>query len=444
MTLGTKSTAALAGGVVATLLLGTKPAMGQIPLLKDPGGWQLTTDGRVNTFISVASGTGLPDQPDFIGAGTSDTQDATNGLHSTRVRGGFIPNILGFTLQKEISPNFKVSTRVALWMNIGGSRTKNISALVDPRELYGKVEGNWGSVLAGSALALFGRGGILLDAQIAHNYGLGYPCSIKDASGGACGMVAFGAPFPGFEPGLVYATPTVGGFQVSVGVYDPATIGNATLNRAPLPRIEGELKFDFKDRFRVFTSGFWQVLEGTVSALDPATGMTYLKNLHTDAWGGQAGAMATFGPVMLGGAAFQGAGFSPITYVDEHQIAADSTGVLRKSRGAFGLLALLINAANMKVAGGMGVLQIDKNQNDTGAIGPAGEAANPRVLRQNLGTTVGVYQTTGPVHFALEYFRAQHTWYDRGIPNAADPTLIDVVTPKQVVNFVNAGMTIAW
>ena len=57
---------------------------------------------------------------------------------------------------------------------------------------------------------------------------------------------------------------------------------------------------------------------------------------------------------------------------------------------------------------------------------------------------MGLYQTTGPVHFALEYFRAQHTWYDRGVANANDPTMASLETPKQVVHFINAGMTIAW
>jgi hypothetical protein len=57
---------------------------------------------------------------------------------------------------------------------------------------------------------------------------------------------------------------------------------------------------------------------------------------------------------------------------------------------------------------------------------------------------VGLYQTTEPVHFALEYFRAEHTWYDRGVASASNPSTILALTPTQVVNFVNAGMTVAW
>ena len=201
MNRGKNATSSVASVVVlAATLFTARSALAEVPLV-DHDGWRLSTDGRVNTFLSVAQGTGLPEgQVDNLGAGTTDTVTASGALHSTRIRNGFIMNILGFTGQKEVSPNFRVTTRVGLWMNITGTRTKNAPALVDPRELYGKIEGNWGSFLAGSHLSLFGRGGILVDADIAHDYGVGYPCSVRDVSGGGCGMIAFGAPFPGFEP----------------------------------------------------------------------------------------------------------------------------------------------------------------------------------------------------------------------------------------------------
>jgi hypothetical protein len=422
---------------LASLVLVAPPARAEIPLVQYDG-WRLSTDGRVNTFLSVGEGQALPaGQPEYPGGagGTADIATSAGDIHSSRIRNGFLMSILGFTGQKELSPNFKVTTRVGLWMNVTGSRTKNNVGQIDPRELYGKIEGHWGSLLGGSHLSLFGRGGILVDADIAHDYGLGYPCAIKDASGGACGMAGFGAPFPGFDPGFVYATPSLGGLQVSVGIYDPAIIENANLNRAPLPRVEGEVKFDLRQMLRVFVSGFWQTLEGT-----PAGGT---KNLSVNAWGGQAGGMVALGPILVGGAAFTGAGFAPINYLEEGVISADSEGVLRKASGGFGLGAVVIDALRLKVAGGAGVWQLEKSKNDPPEP-TATVATNPALIKQNLGITAGLYQTTGPVHFTLEYFRAQHTWFDRGVANPNNPAVVNVVTPKQVVNFINVGMTVVW
>jgi hypothetical protein len=429
------------GAVAALLLSAPRAARAEIPLVEQKDGWKLSTDGRINTFISAASGTGLPEEPDLLGAGTNDTKNANDDLQSVRIRNGFITSIFGATGQRKLSDDLNLTTRAALWLNITGSRTKNIPAQIDARELYGRFDGSWGSFLFGSDLALFGRGGILVDADIAHEYGLGYPCSIRDASGGACGMTVFGAPFPGFEPGLVYTTPNLAGLELSLGAYDPATIGNAQLNRAPLPRLEGELSYELDDTLRLFASGFWQVLEGTVNATPPAMGF---RDLHVDAWGAQAGAMVSLGLVMVGGAAFQGAGFSPVTYVDESQIAADSAGVLRDSSGGFALGAVSIDSVGLKLAGGAGVFMLDKNENDSGPLSDTGAANDPRLLKRNLGITVGLYQTSEPVHLALEYFRAQHVWYDRGVPNAIDPTMVDIETPKQVVHFINAGVTVVW
>jgi hypothetical protein len=442
MTRGTRRTLGLAGVSLASVIITVSPAAAEIPLGRY-GGWHLSTDGRVNAFLSVADGDPLPDQePAIAGAGTVDNTVSAGDLLSTRVRNGLLTSILGFTLFKEFGPDFKVTARVGLWMNISTSRHQNVPGFVDSRELYGKIEGRWGSVLAGSDSDL-SRGGILIDARIAHEYGLGYPCGIRDASGVGCGMVGFGAPFPWFNPGFIYSTPNLGGLHLSLGIYDPATIDNGRLDRTPLPRFESEVKFDFKELVHVFASGFWQVLEGTVQRTDPATGMQVASDLHTDAWGAQVGGMLSLGPFMLGGAAYEGTGYSPLAA--QSQLSADSAGVLRNSRGAFGLGAIVVDALSLKLAGGMGIWHLDKSQNDPGTMRADGTPTNPQLIRENLGMTVGIYQTAGPVHFAVEYFRAQHTWYPFGVQSATNPAVAaGVATPEQVLNFVNAGMTVVW
>ncbi len=358
----------MAGLALAAVLLGSSPATAEIPLAQYHG-WHLTTDGRVESLVSIVPAGGIEGSP-------------------------------------------------------SGSASPSAS------------------LLAGSDNDL-SRGGLLVDMKLAHEYGLGYPCSVRDASGSACGMAGFGAPFPWYNPGFIYSTPRLGGLQFSLGAYDPATIDDAQLDRTPLPRFEGEVKFDFKKVAHVFTSGFWQVVEGTVQETNAATGMQEEKDLHTDAWGAQAGGMVSFGSISVGGAAFAGTGYSPIAA--QSQLSADSSGVLRNSRGAFGLGSVLIAGPRLKIAGGLGVWHLDKNKDEAGFTSATGSPTNPQLIKENLGMTIGIYHTTEPVHFALEYFRAQHTWYDRGVASATDPTVtVGVITPQQIVNFVNAGMTVVW
>jgi hypothetical protein len=444
-------TSAMKWGVTTATLIAAfawqQRAFGEV-LIGERGGWKLTTDGRVNAFISVDRGNGIPEnQPDFVGTVTKDrTKDAAGNIRATRIRNGFLASILAFELSSQVSKNLKATARVGLWMNASSGRTKNNSGPMDPREIYGKLEGPWGSFLGGSHMALFGRGGILVDYHIAHNYSLGYPCQIEDASGGACGMSGFGAIFPGFEPGFVYTTPNLGGFELAVGAYDPATVGLGQLNRAPWPRAEAEASFAFRNLVRVFASAFWQPLEGTIPNPDQTMSMTRpLVDISATAQGVQGGMMVTLGPVMIGGAAFAGQGISPMMAVDENQASFwPDRGIPRKSRGGFGLGAITIESLHLKLAGGAGVFYLDKVPGDAEPFDPnTGLPGNPRLLKRNLGYTVGIYQSTGPVHFALEYFRAEHTLYEYGTVDQTSGAMY-LNQPRQAVNFVNAGFTVAW
>jgi hypothetical protein len=428
-----------ATAVVLAALTWQAPALCEVKLVESAG-WTVSTDGRVNAFISVARGTGIPDSQALQTAGAvdDDAKDSKEQLRATRIRNGFLASILGFNVNKQVLKDLKVTARAALWMNSSGGRTKNTPAGVDPRELYGKMEGSWGSFLGGSNLALFGRGGILVDAEIAHNYGMGYPCSIQDAGGGACGMAAFGAIFPAFEPGFVYTTPSLGGFELALGMYDPALVQNATLARAPLPRFEAEAAFSVEDLVKVFANGYWQKLEGS-----PILGDMGRKDITATAWGAQGGFMLNVGPVMAGGAGFMGQGIAPITHLEENELSFDKQGIPRKSRGAFGLAAIKFDAIHLKVAGGAGVFRLDKSEHDPEPVSVSG-AGNPSKIKQNVGITAGVYQTTGPLRFALEYFRAEHDLYEYGVADPNDATKITIKKPVQVVNFINAGFTVAW
>jgi hypothetical protein len=221
-------------------------------------------------------------------------------------------------------------------------------------------------------------------------------------------------------------------------MYDPGLVQNSQLARAPLPRLEAEATFSASDLVKVFASGYWQKLEGS-----PINGDMGRKDITATAWGGQGGLMLNLGPVMAGGAGFVGQGIAPITYIEENEVSFDKQGIPRKSRGAFGLAAVKFDAIHLKVAGGAGVFHLDKSPHDPEPVSAAG-AGNPSMLKQNFGITAGVYQTTGPLHFALEYFRAEHDLYEYGVADPNNPSLVTIKKPVQVVHFINAGFTIVW
>ena len=107
-----------------------------------------------------------------------------------RVRSGFVQNVLGFNLTKEVAPGYKLGGRFALWVGASNERKPVLGQqpAVEAREAYLRIDAPWGTIQAGRALGLFGRGGILMDAEIVHANGMGSPCSTRIILGGACGF----------------------------------------------------------------------------------------------------------------------------------------------------------------------------------------------------------------------------------------------------------------
>jgi hypothetical protein len=416
--------------ILALVSFRARQAAAEIDIAENHG-WTLTTDGRINTFFSFSKGNGQPEgAPLWEGIEDRPTarppgSDNPGDIQNTRIRSGFIMSVLGFNLKKQLTSNVTVTGRVGMWLLASATRSKADNPPADMREVYVKIDAPWGSVLAGRNLSLFGRGGILLDNDIEHGYGLGHPCSVRTVSGGACGHAGYGLLFPGFNPAIVYSTPEVMGLQVSGGVYDPSIITTYQYEGTPYPRFEGELTFKAPRYFHAFVDGYWQRLR-KVTTVDGVN-----VDQIVDARGISAGAGVTFGPVAVGLTGHTGQGMGLYTALEDHPIVADAQGVLRKFSGFLGLASLTLG--DTRIAGGGGVTKVQKTQFD-----PPGPVADNVLLKQQTGYSAGIYQTINKtVIVALEYFRAHFEWYD--LMKETGPT-----TPTQTVNFINAGVTLIW
>jgi Gram-negative porin len=413
-----KAAVILAAGFVVSCF--ARESMADVPLVTDAKGWSLTLDGRLNTFFSFASGQGLPPSiPNY--EGVYDYPSPGGTITKTRVRSGFVENVLGFTLKKQLTPNTLVTGRFGTWVGVAVSQSKADIPPLDARELYVKIDAPWGGVLAGRNLSLFGRGAIQLDYDVVHAYGLGSPCAIQVAQGGACGFAGYGILFPAYNAGVVYNTPLAGGFQLSVGAFDPSAVSTASYQRTPYPRFEGEASFEVPKYFKATASGQWQKIGQNNGPL------------IVDAAGGSFSAEVTLGPVQLGGAGFAGQGLGIYQAMEDSPIFSDSLGIIRHQQGFLGVASLTFGGT--KVGGGVGQTQLKKTPGE--GTGPINSQVTEFPAKQ-LGISLGVYQHIADTFvLALEYFRSDITWQDQ----VNTMTMVGVVTPSQHVNFVNAGIT---
>ena len=425
---------------LAAVALVHREAAAEFSLAKKDG-WELTLDGRLNAFVSFAQGDKTPEGVAEWTAGVFEpVAPNSEKIVVTRIRSGFVQNVLGFGLNKQVTPAYKLSGRFGLWAGVSNERKPVLGSqpAVEARELFIKLEAPWGTIEAGRNLGLFGRGGILTDAEIVHADGLGSPCSTRQILGGACGFAGHGVLFPGFNAGVLYSTPKLAGIQLTVGAYDPSVNSEKGYEVTPYPRAEAQLSFNWNNQLKVFAEGMWQRLINTAPLKDAAM-MTVIdtngkpKNQVADATGVAAGAMFSGGPVQVGGAFYTGTGVTLIVPIFNSPIFADNVGVLRKGQGFVGMASLKFGGT--KIAGGAGVSQLKLTPNDLTQT-PFSGLVPPK---QQLGISIGVYQRLfEQLTWAVEYFRGQYTWYE--YKDAAGA----VALPKQSINFVNTGLTLVF
>jgi hypothetical protein len=424
-----------AAAVALLVQLPARPARAEVKVAQSDR-WIVTLDGRINSFFSLARGAAIPkNEQNYTGLDEEATPDGH--IESARLRTGFIESVFGVELNNQLTRDVSLKVRFGMWILAASQRSWGDEPAMDAREAYFKLEGPFGSLTGGRAMSLFSRGNILIDYEIEHNYGLGHPCATKVVSGGACGHSGFGVLFPGFHSGLVYATPSLGGFQLSAGIYDPTQLAEGAYRRTPLPRVEGEASLAPSKHFRAFASFLWQPLSRNNMDTD-LMGNTTTTSQNVTAAGVAYGLLVSGGPLTAGISGYYGQGLGFYTPLEDNPINILSTGNLRKQSGYYGAASLTFG--DTRIAGGAGLSSLMHDPSDPPDTG------NVITPKQQAGFSAGLYEGAfnRTVFFAVEYFRAITTWFDRGQPDPTDPTLTDVVRPRQAVNFFNVGATVVW
>ena len=248
----------------------------------------------------IDNGSALPEWPNAAAAANPDDPGLVREM---RLRTGFTGNVLGFGIKKRISETTEVLGYSAVTVGIDSDERRKFSIVrPDWRESFLRITGPWGSFTAGRTLGLFSRGALEITYLYGYRYGLGFPGGITPAGQSTAGSVGFGVLASGFAAGFAYATPSLGGLVLHVGLYDPNNIvATKILERTRWPRAEYELIFQ-----RTFgVSGLVKLFQnGACQRVYDYDGTTR----SADIWGFGGGGRLEIGPVRIGLAGHYGKG----------------------------------------------------------------------------------------------------------------------------------------
>ena len=299
--------------------------------------------GSINAYY-------VNDNPDTAGPTTTVGGGiASVGADSSNaVRNGLLPGylLIDVTTKQaglDIGAHFGMYPGInsAVWgplgANSGGQPTALATAGIDFRQVYLTIGGGFGTVKMGRDIGLFGSEAILNDITL---LAAGPPGGNVAPGNTTLGRIGSGYIYTDFQPQITYTTPNFGGFQASVGVFQPLQSLTAPAQTNTAPGFQGKVTFDKtfdKVGLRLWASGVTQKhqtigagagglvsytgrgmdLGGKVSVGPFAAvanwytakglGTTVLNLLDTDARGNPRGSdgfyvqgLATFGKVSLG------------------------------------------------------------------------------------------------------------------------------------------------
>src|SRR5881296_4111239 len=199
--------------LVAVALLLPAAANAQLTMQMS-NGWSFSFAGNVNAFWVFS-------------------KVSNSGPSNSSVRIGLLPAFATFEAKgKEAGMNLGVHFGFAPQIQNAGTHDQ-FGAQIDMRQVYLTVGGQWGQILAGRELALFSRQNILNDMTL---FGVG-AVGIGGGQGGGTtlGRIGYGYLYPNFNAQVTYSTKGGTPAQISIGIFQPSTLGSGTYTFTSIP-----------------------------------------------------------------------------------------------------------------------------------------------------------------------------------------------------------------
>ena len=366
--------------LVAVALLWPAGASAQLTMQMS-NGWSFAFSGNVNAFWVFS-------------------KVNNSGPANSSVRTGLLPAFATFEAKgKEAGMNLAVHFGFAPQIQNAGVHDNfgngtQAGAQIDMRQVYLTVGGQWGQILAGRELGLFGRQAILNDMTL---FGVGAVGIGAGQSGGTTlGRIGYGYLYPNFDAQVTYSTRAGRPGQLSIGAFQPSVLlgdrnaagtctgggavpGTCVFVVTKIPRVEAEFTYNQKsgkNKYMFWAGGLWQSTSNAASAGQTASSV-----------GGTAGVRGDFADlsVIVTGYIGKGLGTTLLFSGGERAGTAATSTELRSSDGGYVQLGYTLNKKTT-IGASWGYSRL-KN---SGAAAPAGDG-NTAVRTNLYSFTGGVY-----------------------------------------------------
>jgi len=330
-------------------------------------GWSFTFAGNVNVFWV------------FTKQNTA-AGDASN----SSIRTGLLPTFATFEARgKEAGMNLGVHFGFAPQIQNAGVHDNfgngtQAGAQIDMRQVYLTIGFKDGSqILAGRELGLFGRQNIVQDMTL---FGVG-AVGIGGGQGGGttAGRIGYGYIYPNFNAQVTYSTKGGTPAQISIGIFQPSTLGSGTYTFTSIPRVEAEVTYNQKSgstKYMVWAGGLWQ------STKSAPTGGTSISS-----FGGTAGVKVDISDLTVVVSGYIGKGLGTGLMFSGNEVAGAGTGTeLRTSDGGYAQVMYHANKGKTSVGASWGFSRLKFNN----TAAPAGDGTN-RSLSNVYSYTGGIY-----------------------------------------------------
>ncbi len=352
--------------LVAVALLWPAAANAQLTMQMS-NGWSFTFAGNVNVFWVF----------------TKENTAAGDAANSS-IRTGLLPTFATFEARgKEAGMNLGVHFGFAPQIQNAGVHDNfgngtQAGAQIDMRQVYLTIGFKDGSqILAGRELGLFGRQNIVQDMTL---FGVGAVGIGGGQSGGTtAGRIGYGYIYPNFNAQVTYSTKGGTPAQISIGLFQPSTLGSGTYTFTSIPRVEAEVTYNQKSgktKYMVWAGGLWQ------STKNAPTGGTSISS-----FGGTAGVKVDISDLTVVVSGYIGKGLGTGLMFSGNEVAGAGTGTeLRTSDGGYAQVMYHANKGKTSVGASWGFSRLKFNN----TAAPAGDGTN-RSLSNVYSYTGGIY-----------------------------------------------------